>query len=58
MVKEKVKVIPCEIWSRVVGYYRPTSSWNEGKRQEFEERKTINLNSTFKEVTYAKSKSN
>lgn len=28
----------CEIWSRVVGYYRPVDQWNRGKRQEFAER--------------------
>ena len=28
----------CEIWSRVVGYLRPTSRWNEGKVSEFEDR--------------------
>jgi len=29
-----------EVYSRVVGYLRPTSSWNKGKKQEFIERKT------------------
>jgi anaerobic ribonucleoside-triphosphate reductase len=33
------KVIPCEVYSRVCGYYRPVSTWNDGKQQEFEERK-------------------
>ena len=27
-----------EIYSRVVGYMRPTSQWNPGKRQEFSDR--------------------
>lgn len=27
-----------EVYSRVVGYYRPVSSWNEGKAQEFLDR--------------------
>ncbi len=30
----------CEIWSRVVGYYRPVSQWNKGKQREFTERKS------------------
>jgi len=30
-----------EVYSRVVGYYRPVQNWNEGKKQEFEERKTF-----------------
>ena len=28
----------CEIWSRIVGYLRPTSQWNEGKVEEFKDR--------------------
>ncbi len=27
-----------EVWSRIVGYYRPVSSWNIGKRAEFNKR--------------------
>jgi ribonucleoside-triphosphate reductase len=34
----------CEVYSRVVGYLRPVSQWNEGKTKEFEERKTFNFN--------------
>ncbi|MDI3481706.1 MAG: hypothetical protein PWQ97_1361 [Tepidanaerobacteraceae bacterium] len=30
---------PCEVYSRVVGYYRPVQCWNNGKRQEFSDRK-------------------
>lgn len=33
------KKIPCEIYSRVVGYMRPVSQWNRGKQQEFKDRK-------------------
>ncbi|MBE0069676.1 ribonucleoside triphosphate reductase [Thermoanaerobacterium thermosaccharolyticum] len=29
----------CEVYSRVVGYYRPLQNWNEGKREEFSDRK-------------------
>ncbi|MCM5554814.1 anaerobic ribonucleoside-triphosphate reductase [Pleomorphomonas sp. NRK KF1] len=29
---------PCEIWTRVMGYHRPVSSFNKGKRSEFAER--------------------
>lgn len=28
----------CEIWSRVMGYHRPVSSWNPGKQQEHADR--------------------
>ena len=30
---------PCEIWTRVMGYHRPVSSFNIGKKGEFHERK-------------------
>ncbi len=39
--KVKVKVIPTEVYSRVVGYYRPVQNWNKGKVEEFENRKLI-----------------
>lgn len=29
---------PCEIWTRVMGYHRPVSSFNIGKKGEFQER--------------------
>lgn len=44
---KKVKVVPCEVYSRVVGYFRPVQNWNSGKQQEFKERKTINLKGIF-----------
>ncbi|MDO4588029.1 MAG: ribonucleoside triphosphate reductase [Planctomycetia bacterium] len=28
-----------EVYSRITGYYRPISNWNEGKTQEFKDRK-------------------
>jgi hypothetical protein len=28
----------CEIWTRVMGYHRPVSSFNTGKKGEFYER--------------------
>ncbi len=31
----------CEIWSRSVGYLRPVEQWNEGKQEEFKDRKTF-----------------
>ena len=32
---------PCEVYSRVVGYLRPVSQWNDGKQAEFALRKTF-----------------
>ena len=29
----------CEVWTRVMGYHRPISGYNEGKKAEFKERK-------------------
>ncbi len=29
----------CEIWTRVMGYHRPVSSFNIGKKSEYKERK-------------------
>ncbi len=29
---------PCEVWTRVMGYHRPVSSFNDGKQSEFRER--------------------
>lgn len=29
----------CEVWTRVMGYHRPVSGWNEGKQAEYKERK-------------------
>jgi len=34
---------PCEVYSRVVGYLRPVQHWNEGKREEFKERKEFKI---------------
>jgi anaerobic ribonucleoside-triphosphate reductase len=28
----------CEVWTRVMGYHRPVSSFNVGKKGEFHER--------------------
>jgi ribonucleoside-triphosphate reductase len=29
----------CEVWSRIMGYHRPVSQWNHGKKSEYAERK-------------------
>jgi len=33
----------CEIYSRIVGYLRPTKQWNKGKQEEFMMRKAFKL---------------
>ncbi len=32
-----------EVYSRITGYYRPVQNWNEGKAQEFKERKLYDV---------------
>ena len=34
---------PCEVYSRIVGYLRPVSQWNEGKQEEFRQRKEFKI---------------
>ncbi|KKM80948.1 hypothetical protein LCGC14_1334660 [marine sediment metagenome] len=34
----------CEVYSRVVGYLRPVSQWNEAKQVEYGDRKTFDKN--------------
>ena len=29
---------PCEVWTRVMGYFRPVSEFNIGKKSEYAER--------------------
>lgn len=33
----------CEVFSRIVGYYRPVQRWNKGKQEEFKFRKSFIL---------------
>ena len=32
-----------EVYSRITGYYRPVQNWNDGKTQEFKERKVYDI---------------
>ena len=32
-----------EVYSRITGYYRPVQNWNDGKSQEFKQRKTYDI---------------
>lgn len=41
-VKQNTPVkVPCEVYSRIVGYLRPVQNWNAGKKEEFKDRKTF-----------------
>ncbi len=49
---------PCEVYSRIVGYLRPVSQWNEGKQAEYNIRETyideaISTHVDTKEKIYA-----
>lgn len=33
----------CEVYSRIVGYFRAIQQWNKGKKEEFKKRKTFQL---------------
>jgi hypothetical protein len=35
---KNVKGTECEVYSRIVGYFRPVKQWNEGKQAEFNDR--------------------
>lgn len=35
-----------EVYSRITGYYRPVQNWNDGKLEEYKERKTYNIASS------------
>lgn len=34
---------PTEVYSRITGYYRPVQNWNDGKTQEFKDRRTYDI---------------
>ena len=34
---------PTEVYSRITGYYRPVQNWNDGKAQEFKDRKVYDI---------------
>ena len=36
MQRNTEKKIPVEVYSRVVGYFRPVNQWNKGKQEEFD----------------------
>ena len=38
---------PTEIYSRITGYYRAVSNWNDGKASEFKERKSYDIGTSF-----------
>lgn len=41
---------PCEVWTRVMGYFRPVSQFNAGKKSEYSERVLIRPSDLVREV--------
>ena len=39
---------PCEIYTRVMGYYRPVSCFNDGKKSEFYSRECFDTAKALK----------
>ena len=40
----KMRRTPCEVYSRIVGYLRPVSQWNRGKKAEYFQREEFKIN--------------
>ena len=40
-----------EVYSRITGYYRPVQNWNDGKSQEFKDRKVYNVGTSVLKKT-------
>jgi len=38
--KKSDLVVPCEMYSRIVGYLRPVQNWSQHKKNEFQDRQT------------------
>ena len=38
-----VKGTECEVYSRIVGYFRPVKQWNNGKQEEYSEREAFEI---------------
>jgi hypothetical protein len=49
------KKIPCEIYDRVCGYFRPVTQFNPGKKSEFKERKRYTQEEIFKSKKFKES---
>jgi len=48
-----MKKVPCEVYSRVVGYLRPVAAWNIGKKQEFADRVNYRVSEEVRDASTA-----
>ena len=46
---------PAEVYSRITGYYRPVQNWNDGKTQEYQDRKLYDVQG-FKKKAFQEEK--
>ena len=42
-----------EVYSRITGYYRPVQNWNDGKSQEYKDRKVYNIGNSVPKASVA-----
>jgi ribonucleoside-triphosphate reductase len=47
-----------EVYSRITGYYRPVKNWNEGKSQEFKDRRVYNVGKSYLQPAVHSSRGN
>jgi outer membrane phospholipase A len=45
--QQRTKKIPCEVWTRVVGYFRPMGQANKGKQEEWRQRSKADVAKTI-----------
>lgn len=48
---------PCEIWTRVMGYFRPVDAFNIGKQSEYAERVCFSQSKALKHIASSSSAS-
>jgi ribonucleoside-triphosphate reductase len=41
----------CEVYSRIVGYFRPVQMWNQGKKEEFKHRVAFSEEKAGKQIS-------
>jgi anaerobic ribonucleoside-triphosphate reductase len=44
--------VPVEVYSRVVGYFRPVNQWNKGKQEEYRERREYKISGYENSLMY------
>ncbi len=47
---KNVRGAECEIYSRIVGYFRPVKQWNNGKQEEFSQRVAFEVEKNTSEI--------